>query len=64
MHWLPKSVGRGREGKFKHAGIFLHDPVYTLLIRYFNSFCFEMRYFVKLVTDNVLSRERAEIDSC
>ena len=27
MHWLPKSVGRSREGKFKHARIFLHDPV-------------------------------------
>ena len=27
MHWLPKSVGRSREGKFKHAEFFLHDPV-------------------------------------
>ena len=27
MHWLPRSVGRKRVGKFKHAGIFLHDPV-------------------------------------
>ena len=27
MHWLPMSVGRKRAGKFKHAGIFLHDPV-------------------------------------
>ena len=27
MHWLPKSVGRSKEGTFKHAGIFLHDPV-------------------------------------
>ena len=27
MHLLPNSVGRSREGKFKHAGIFLHDPV-------------------------------------
>ena len=27
MHWLPRSVGRKRAGKFKHAGIFSHDPV-------------------------------------
>ena len=27
MHWLPKSVGRSREGKFKHTGIILHNPV-------------------------------------
>ena len=27
MYWLPRSVGRSKEGKFKHAGIFLHDPV-------------------------------------
>ena len=27
MHWLPRSVGRKRAGKFKHAGIFLHNPV-------------------------------------
>ena len=27
VHWLPRSVGRKRAGRFKHAGIFLHDPV-------------------------------------
>ena len=27
MHWLPRSVGRKRAGKFKHTGIFSHDPV-------------------------------------
>ena len=27
VHWLPKLVGRSREGKFKHARIFLHNPV-------------------------------------
>ena len=27
MHWLTRSVGRKGAGKFKHAGIFLHDPV-------------------------------------
>ena len=27
VHWLPRSVGRKRAGKFKHAGIFWHDPV-------------------------------------
>ena len=27
MHLLNRSVGRNRAGKFKHAGIFLHDPV-------------------------------------
>ena len=28
MHWLPRSVGRSKEGKFKHAGIFSHHPVH------------------------------------
>ena len=27
VHWLARSVGRKRAGKFKHEGIFLHDPV-------------------------------------
>ena len=27
MHWLPRSVDRSKEGKFKHAGIFSHHPV-------------------------------------
>ena len=26
----PRLVGRERAGTFKHAGIFLHDPVYDL----------------------------------
>ena len=29
VHWLPRSVGRKRAGRFKHAGIFSHDPVET-----------------------------------
>ena len=35
MHWLPKSVGSSKEGKFKHAGFFLHNPVYPLIISAF-----------------------------
>ena len=31
MHWLPRSVGRKRAGKFKHAGIFSHDPVDVMI---------------------------------
>ena len=27
VHWLPRSVGSCKEGKFKHAGISLHEPV-------------------------------------
>ena len=27
MYWLPRSVSRKRAGRFKHAGIFLHNPV-------------------------------------
>ena len=30
VHWLPRSVGRKRAGRFKHAWIFLHDPVCVL----------------------------------
>ena len=26
MHWLPRSVGRKKAGKFKHAGIFSLEP--------------------------------------
>ena len=26
VHWLPRSVGRKRAGKFKHAGIFFAQP--------------------------------------
>ena len=31
VHWLPRSVGRKRAGKFKHAGIFSDDAVEYLL---------------------------------
>ena len=29
MHRLPRLVGRKRAGRFKHTGIFLHDPVHA-----------------------------------